>query len=81
MMPTFRWPSSKHDIALATVVANRPQKPQDWDSIAATLSKHFSTEKRPVHLTDRACRDRLNLLLTKYKADDAQALKRYGTCV
>ena len=43
-MAPFRWPETKHDIALATeVAARRPQRPQDWDGIAATLSQHFST--------------------------------------
>ena len=76
-MAPFRWPNSTHDIALATeVVANWPQRPEDWNKVAATLSMHFSTEEKPVQLTGRACRDRLTLLLTKHKADDARALKR-----
>ena len=76
-MAPFRWPNSTHDIALATeVVANRPQRSQDWDKVAATLSKHFSTDDKPVQLTGRACKDRLNLLVLKYKADDARAIKR-----
>ena len=79
-MAPFRWPECNYDVALATeVIANRPQWPLDWDSIAETLSSHFSTEERPVRLSGRACRDRLNLLLAKHKADDAKGLKRHVT--
>ena len=77
-MAPFRWPEPHHDVALAIeVIAHRPTRRQDWGSIAETLSEHFSTEGRPVCLTGRACKDRLNLLLAKYRAEDAKGLKRY----
>ena len=77
-MPPFRWPECRHDIALAKeVVANRPYRPLDWESIAEALGGHFSTVERPVRLSGRACKDRLNLLLAKHKADDAKGLKRH----
>lgn len=76
-MAPFRWPDPLYDIALAReVAAKRPQKPQDWDAIAEVLSKDFSTEDKPVELKGRACKDRMNLLITKYKAEDARSLKR-----
>ncbi len=77
-MSPFRWPRTLHDIALAReVAANRPQKPQAWDAIAETLSKDFSTDDNPVELKGRGCRDRLNLLIAKYRTEDARSLKRY----
>ena len=76
-MAPFRWPDPLYDIALAReVAAKRPQKPQDWDAIAEVLSKDFSTEDKPVELKARACKDRMNLLITKYKEEDARSLKR-----
>ena len=40
-MALFRWPETKHDMALAIeVVGRRPKHPEDWDGIAATLSQH-----------------------------------------
>ena len=76
-MAPFRWPDTLHDIAPAWEVAvKRSQKPQDWDAIAEVLSKDFSTEDKPVELKGKACKDRMNLLITKYKAEDARSLKR-----
>ena len=76
-MPSFRWPDVSHDIALAIeVISHRPQKPVDWDAIAGTLSSAFSTEEKPVELKGRGCRERMDLLLRKYKDEDAKALKR-----
>ena len=76
-MAPFRWPDPVHDIALAReVAAKRPQKPPDWDAIAEVLSKDFSTDDKLVELKGRACKDRMNLLITKYKAEDARSLKR-----
>ena len=77
-MAPFRWPDTQHDIVLAReVAANRPQKPQDWEAIADTLSNDFSTEDRKVELKGRACKDRLQLLVTKYRSEDARSLKRW----
>ena len=77
-MAPFRWPGCCHDIALAKeVVSTRPKRPMDWDSIAETLAGRFSTQEKPVRLSGRACKDRLNLLLAKHKADGAKGLKRY----
>ncbi|KAK3746109.1 hypothetical protein QZH41_015522 [Actinostola sp. cb2023] len=74
----FRWPSTKHDIALATEVARaRPEKPSEWDKLAEPLSKPFSTEKTVVSLKGRGCRERMERLLKKYKEEDAKSLKRY----
>ena len=76
-MAPFRWPFTLHDIALGREVAtNHPQKPQDWDAITDTLSKDFSTDNKLLQLKGRPCRDRLYLLITKYRAKDAISLKR-----
>ena len=75
-MPRFRW-DLKNDIALASEVAtHRPLKPVGWDEIACTLNTSFSTDDKPVGLKGRGCKERLDLLLKKYKAEDTKALKR-----
>ena len=76
-MAPFRWPELWHDVALATeVAARRPTRPQDWDEIAQALSEAFSTQEKPVQLKGRGCRERMDLLLKKYKDNDAKALKK-----
>ena len=78
-MPSFQWPDLSNDIALAKeVISLHPNKPHEWDSIAATLSRFFSSEDKPVMLKDRGCREHLELLLKKFKDEDSKALKRYG---
>ena len=78
-MAPFRWAFTNHDIALGREAqANRPQKPQDWDAIADTLSNDFSTENKVVQLKSRACRDRLYLLIMKYREENQRSLHRYN---
>ena len=78
-MAPIRWPLLQHDIDLAKeVVASRPDKPCDWDNIASRLNSLFSvTNGKVVELKGRSCRERVERLLTKYKAADALARKRY----
>ena len=79
-MPNFRWPSLYNDISLAKeVISLRPEKTSDWETIATKLSAIFSSEEMPILLKGRACRDRLDLLLKKYRDEDSKALKRYVT--
>ena len=81
-MPSFRWPYVAHDVALATEVASvRPTNATEWDQIANTLSAAFSTTQREVEIKGRGCRERMDLLIRKYKVEDARALKRldYGS--
>ena len=74
----FRWPETRHDVDLAKeVAAYRPSKPLDWKQIAVTHSEKFSSEDKRVELKGRGCRERLERLLDKYKADDAKVLKRF----
>lgn len=73
----FRWPSIRHDIALAKeVAASAPDKPAEWDNLAVRLAYAFTTEESVVELKGRGCRERMSRLLEKYKQDDAKALKR-----
>ena len=66
-----------HDLALATETASRrPNRPTDWDAIAAKLSEQFSTPGNPVQLKGRSCRERVDLLLRKYVEEDKKSLKR-----
>ena len=75
-MPGFRW-ELQQDIALASEVATScPQKLQDWDEIAVTLSAAFSSDEKPVQLKARGCREWMDLLLKKYKDEDTKSLKR-----
>ena len=77
-MPNFRWPSLFHDVFLASeIISLRPEKSIDWASIATKLSTLFSSDEKPIMITSRACRERLDLLLKKYREEDAKALKRY----
>ena len=77
-MPSFRWPDVDNDISLAKeVISRRPNKPSDWESIACTLSQLFSTEEKPVALKGRGCRERMELLIKKYREEDNKSLKRY----
>ena len=76
-MPQFRWPEVANDIMLAKeVVGRRPSKPADWDEIADILSSAFSTQAKPVKLKGRGCRERLERLVEKYRADESQSLRR-----
>ena len=69
-MSSFRWPAITHDIALAKEVAQKnPEKPQDWEEIAAVLSIAFSTEERIVKLKGRGCRKRMDRLLNRWQRD------------
>ena len=78
-MPNFRWPLLYHDISLAEeVYSTRPEKPSDWEVIAAKLSVLFSRkDDKSISLKGRGCRERLDLLIKKYKEEDKKALKRY----
>ena len=79
-MPGFRW-ELQQDIALVSEVAtSRPQKLQDWDEIAVTLSAAFSSDEKPVQLKARGCRERMDLLLKKYKDEDIKSLKSKQMC-
>ena len=72
----FRWPNTSQDVMLATEVAQRrPKCPTDYEEIARVLSPIFSEDKRPVVLSGRACRERMNGLISKYLEEDKKALK------
>ena len=76
-MPQFRWPELMHDISLAREGASsHPSKPADWESIAGVLSSAFSTEDKPIELKGRGCRERMDRLLEKFRAEDSKSLKR-----
>ena len=76
-MSPFRWPLPKHDIMLAKeYAARKPDKIDEWDSIALVLSSEFGTEDKPIVLTGRACKERLRRLLDKYKDDDKKSLRK-----
>ena len=66
-----------HDVSLAREVAGRrPSRSSDWEAIADVLSSMFTTPIRPVQLKGRGCKERMDRLLQKFRADDAQSLKR-----
>ena len=76
-MPGFYWEVS-HDIALATEVVSRcPNKPVDWAQISEALNQSFLLSlDKPVLLKGRGCKERMDLLLKKYRDEDRRALKR-----
>lgn len=56
-MPSFRWPETWQDIALAKqVVSDRPTKPADWEVLANALNTIFSREGSEVSLKGRGCK-------------------------
>ena len=78
-MPTqFRWPEVWHDLALAReVAAHRPKKPSDWTEIAERLNCAFSASGHlRAELKGRGCRERLDRLVAKFRAEESKALKR-----
>ena len=76
-MAPFRWPELSHDKALLLEVATKkPERPTDWEDIALNLSLAFSTQNNAVEIKGRACRERLDRLIQKFKNEDAKALKR-----
>ena len=78
-MGPFKWPDTRHDIALAIEVAtSNPVKPHDWEAIAGRLSTAVSTDLTQVELKARGCRERMDRLLEKFKVEDAKALKRFN---
>ena len=77
-------PLLQNNVHLAKeVVATRPEKPSDWDNIASRLNPIFLlTNGKAVELKKgRSCRERMERLLKKYKADASSALKRYNQWV
>ena len=71
----FRWPNTCQDVMLATEVAQRrPKCLADYEEIARVLSPIFSEDKKPVVLSERACRERMNGLISKYLEEDKKAL-------
>ena len=72
----FRW-SLPQDIALCEEVRNtRPDRLEQWQTIADRLNKAFSTEEFEMDVRGRGCRERLNLLVRKYREEDRKSLRR-----
>ena len=57
------------------VVANRPEKPAEWEAIATRLSTVFSSEEKTVEFKGMGYKNKIELLLAK--AEDARNLKRF----
>ena len=77
VMAPFRWPTTFHNLQLATeVAAGRPNSPAEWDNVAQALSLAFSSEDKKVELTGRPCRERMDRLLNKYNEEDKKSLKK-----
>ena len=70
-MAPFRWPTPSNDIMLAMeVAARKPKSPADWETIPGILSQAFSclsSDDKQVDSTGRACRERLERLINKFK--------------
>ena len=73
MARPFRWPLHKQDLLLATEVASRQAiKQSEFEPIASVLSVEFGklTPGKPLSLTARACRERMERLLEKHINED-----------
>ena len=67
----FRQPNTCGGVMLATELAKRrPKCPADYEQIARVLSPIFSEDRKPVVLSGRACRERMNGLISKYLEED-----------
>lgn len=70
-MAPLRWPELSHDKALLLEVATKkPERPADWEDVALNLSLAFSTPNNAVEIKGRACRERLDRLIHKFKNED-----------
>ena len=79
-MALFRWPTTSNDIMLATEsAARKPKSPADWETIAGILSQAVGSDDKQVDLTARACRERLERLINKFKEADKKALKKWAS--
>jgi len=78
-MAPFRWPKIEYDIALCKEAIDvRPSKHEDWEQLANKLTGLFGLEEP---LKGRGCREHLELLIKKFKAEERKALKRYVICM
>lgn len=69
---SFRWPKLWHEICLLKeVVDTRPGKPEQWETVAETLTSVFG-----VPVKGRGCREHLDLMIKKFKQEERKALKR-----
>ena len=74
-MPGVRW-SVKLDIALCLAVFNtRPQKTADWEKVATSLGAEQAETAEQALPKARGCKDRMLLLIKKYKEEDKRSLK------
>ena len=54
VMAPFPWPTTFHNLQLATeVAAARPNSPAEWDNVAQALGRAFSSEDKNFELTGR----------------------------
>ena len=72
VMAPFRWPKIEHNLALVKEYTEAsPSKPDEWHEAAKRLSVAFQSEVK-----GRGCREDLDLLMKKHKANEKKALKR-----
>lgn len=77
-MAPFCWPELSHDKALLLEVATKkPERPVDWEDVALNFSLAFSTPNNAVEIKGRACQERLDCSIHKFKNNDAKALRSY----
>ena len=73
----FRWGIAEDTALCIEVTIIRPSKPLQWLEVAENLNRRFSTEAKECNLKGRGCRDRVKLLVRKYKQDDRRSLYNY----
>ena len=56
----------------------RPKCPPDYDEIARVLSSILFEDKKPVVLSGRACKERMNGLISKYLEEDRDFTQNYS---
>ena len=61
---------------VAKILRPNPEKPDEWEAIAKRLGEVFSTDSNTVELKGRGCREKMDRILTKYKAEEVKDLKK-----
>ena len=78
MLP-FRWPLVEQDLHLARQASyHRPEKPAEWEKVAQRLSEAFSDGGNFVKRKGRGCRERMERMLQKRKAEDVRSVDEVG---
>ena len=72
----FRWDLEEDKELCVEVCKVRPEKSIQWLDVSESLNKQFTSTSRDVQHMGKGCKERLFLLIKKYKEEDGRGLKR-----